>query len=123
MGGPALIPYAEPYVAFLHRRGATGAAGLHTCMADLYDVRRAVRRERQVGYRPEGRTEPGTPRLCGMYVAKGADLAAIRVRPSTAVRRAIFPTAPCRAFGRRCTRHVPSHLHAKVRENISTHAT
>ena len=37
-------------------------------IAELYNIKRAARAERQVGYKPEKLTEPGTPRICGMYV-------------------------------------------------------
>lgn len=35
---------------------------------DLYEIRRAIRRDNEVGYRPDALSAQGRERLCGMYV-------------------------------------------------------
>lgn len=41
---------------------------LRMSIADLYDIKRAVRRDAQVGYRPDKLSEQGPARLCGLCV-------------------------------------------------------
>lgn len=48
----------------------TGLSFLHTLMSvsDLYHIRRAIQRDKSVGYVPDALSKQGRSRLCGMYV-------------------------------------------------------